>query len=268
MIAGFSCRAVRFLLDSSFQRTTLAALILLLGAAGCGSTSTRVTPQTGQSAPSAGSGKSNETVGPVVFIGDSITALFGQPGFGEAEWSQHGNWINKGIVGQNSNQVLARFQTDVVDLKPAVTVILVGTNDVYPAWTLGPSEVPAVFDNYIDSPGNVEKMVQLAQDAGIKVVLGTIPPWNCGNQNVCALATTADGSQSRYWRIQLWNTWLREYSSRNRLSVAEYWTALVAKNGEQYRTSMTFDGVHPSAAGYAQMAPQVELAIQRAVNTP
>ena len=52
-----------------------------------------------------------------------MTALFASAGFGQPEWSQHPNWTNKGIVGQNSNQILARFQTDVIDLKPSVVVI-------------------------------------------------------------------------------------------------------------------------------------------------
>src|ERR1700761_356939 len=182
-----------------------AALLALASICGCSSANGMGASSTSQSSTSSQSGQAIASTEPVVFIGDSVTALFASAGFGQPEWSQHPNWTNKGIVGQNSNQILARFQTDVIDLKPSVVVILAGTNDVYPDWTLGPSEVPAVFLNYIDSPANIEQMVQMAQSAGIKVVLGTIPPWNCLDQTKCALATTADPSLSRYQRIDVWN---------------------------------------------------------------
>jgi lysophospholipase L1-like esterase len=105
----------------------------------------------------------------VVFIGDSITAIWGNGQLG-AEFAKHPNWIDKGISGQNSAQVLARFQTDVIDLHPEIVHILVGTNDVYPGWTLGPSR-----SNSIDSVANVEAMVRTAQASGIHVILATIP---------------------------------------------------------------------------------------------
>jgi lysophospholipase L1-like esterase len=238
----------------------LLVFLTLAGLSGCSAVKSTGATSSSQSSATGSSVASTE---PVVFIGDSVTALFASTGFGQPEWSQHPNWTNKGIVGQNSNQILARFQTDVIDLKPAVVVILAGTNDVYPDWNLGPSEVPAVFLNYIDSPANIEQMVQMAQSAGIKVVLGTIPPWNCLDQTKCALATTADPSLSRYQRIDVWNAWLRVYASQNQIAVADYWLALVAQNGEQYPNSLTVDGVHPSAAGFTAMTPEVEGAIER-----
>jgi lysophospholipase L1-like esterase len=230
---------------------------------GCSSTNGMGASSASQSSTSSQPGQAIASTEPVVFIGDSITALFAQAGFGQPEWSLHPNWINKGIIGQNSNQILARFQTDVIDLKPSVVVILAGTNDVYPDWTLGPSFVPAVFLNYIDSPANIEQMVQLAQSAGVKVVLATIPPWNCLDQTKCALATTADPSLSRYQRIDVWNAWLRQYAAENQIAIADYWLAMVAQNGEQYPNDLTFDGVHPSADGFSVMTPEVESAIDK-----
>jgi lysophospholipase L1-like esterase len=91
----------------------------------------------------------------VVFTGDSITAIWGSGQQG-LEFAEHPNWVDKGISGQNSNQLLARFQTDVIDLHPEIVHILIGTNDVYPGWTLQPSG-----PDTINSPANLEAMVNI-----------------------------------------------------------------------------------------------------------
>jgi lysophospholipase L1-like esterase len=196
----------------------------------------------------------------VVFIGDSITNIWGTGQEGD-EFAQHPNWIAKGIVGQNSNQILARFQTDVIDQHPDVVHILAGTNDIYPGWTLGPSEVAAVFLNAIDSPANIKAMVAMAQAANIKVILATIPPWNCADQSVCHLATTADNTSSRYDRIDTWNSWIRQLAFDNNLTLVDYHAALVSTDTEDYVTAYTIDGVHPSVDGYKTMTPLAEAAI-------
>jgi lysophospholipase L1-like esterase len=222
--------------------------VLVLSMFGC---------STGQDRGSLGPNQSSKFVRPtlfdgrVVFIGDSVTALFALPGLGQAEWLQHANWTNKGISGQTSGEVLARFETDAVDLKPAIVVILVGTNDVYPGWTPESSEA------------NVEQMVEMATSAGIKVILGTIPPWNCVDQTVCAMATNADPTTSRYARIDEWNAWLKQYAADHGIVLADYWSALVADDEERYPTVLTLDGVHPSAQGYSVLASIAVAAIQK-----
>ena len=104
----------------------------------------------------------------VVFIGDSITYLWSQPGFGQAEWSQHAEWNDQGIIGQTLS-VVDRFQQDVVSQHPAVVHILTGTNDTYstnsPAWQVDGGSV--VFD----TTDNIKAMVVMAQAAGIKVTI-------------------------------------------------------------------------------------------------
>jgi lysophospholipase L1-like esterase len=197
----------------------------------------------------------------VVFIGDSITANWVATWAGDT-FTSHPNWINKGVTGDNSNQVRARFQTDVIALHPDVVVILAGTNDVYPGWNLGASEVPAVFLNAIDSPANMESMVNAAQAAGIRVILGTIPPWNCDAPN-CALAKKADPTVSRFQRIELWNEWLKGYAFSKGIQVADYHSVLnsSAQSDQMYVPALTVDGVHPTSAGYAAMAPLVEKTI-------
>jgi acyl-CoA thioesterase-1 len=196
----------------------------------------------------------------VVFIGDSITAIWGSGQEGP-QFAQHPNWINKGVSGQNSDQVLARFRTDVIDLQPDIVHILVGTNDVYPGWTLVPSD-----PNAIDSPANVEDMVQMAQANGTHVILTTIPPWGCLASN-CVLALAADPTPGRYGRINIWNAWIEQYASSQGIPVVDYHSALVAPDGEHYVPDLTLDGVHPSTAGYAVMTPMVESAINKVLST-
>jgi lysophospholipase L1-like esterase len=190
----------------------------------------------------------------VVFIGDSITAIWGSGQQGP-EFAEHPNWVDKGIGGQNSNQLLARFQTDVIDLHPEIVHILIGTNDVYPGWTLQPSG-----PNAINSPANLQAMVNMAQANGIHVILATIPPWGCDASN-CALAASADSTLSRYDRINAWNAWIEQYALSKGIPVVDYHSALLAPDGAHYVPDMTMDGVHPSAAGYVVMTPMVECVI-------
>jgi acyl-CoA thioesterase-1 len=182
----------------------------------------------------------------VVFIGDSITAIWGNGQQGP-QFAQHPNWIDKGISGQKSGQVLARFQSDVIDLHPEIVHILVGTNDVYPGWTLQSSAV------------NVEAMVKMAQANGIHVILATIPPWGC-DASQCG-GTGGSDSSLRYDLINTWNAWIEQYALSQAIPVVDYHSALVAPDGERYVPQMTMDGIHPSAAGYVVMTPMVDCLI-------
>jgi lysophospholipase L1-like esterase len=194
----------------------------------------------------------------VVFIGDSISALWGNGDEGP-EFAQHPNWIDEGVSGQTSSQVLARFQTDVIDLHPQIVHILVGTNDVYPGWTLQSSE--GASGNGIDSSANVEAMVQMAQANYVHVILATIPPWGCDAAN-CTLAENADSTPSRYDRINSWNAWIEEYALAQGIPVVDYHSALLDPDGEHYVPTLTLDGVHPSAAGFMVMTPMAENVIK------
>ena len=188
----------------------------------------------------------------VIFIGDSVTQNWGSGQFGQA-FVQNSNWIDKGISGQNSTQVLARFQSDVIDAHPAIVHLLVGTNDVYPGWQL-------CQGNTINSCANIAAMVALAQAADIRVILGTIPPWGPGS-----LPEEADPSAARYTRISEWNAWLKQYGKENSITVLDYHLLLQAADGEQYVPSFTADGVHPSTSGFALMTPLAEQAIAGAL---
>jgi lysophospholipase L1-like esterase len=183
----------------------------------------------------------------VVFIGDSITAIWGSGQQGP-QFAQHPNWVDKGVSGQKSGQVLARFQSDVIDLHPEIVHILAGTNDVYPGWTVQPSAA------------NVEAMVRMAQASGIHIILATIPPWGC-DASRCVGAESNDSSLSRYDRINTWNAWIEQYALSKSIPVVDYHSALLAPDGEHFVSDMTTDGVHPSAAGYVVMTPMVECVI-------
>ena len=181
----------------------------------------------------------------VVFIGNSIisswtpyfpTMFPGKP------------YINRGISGQTTPQILVRFRQDVIALKPAVVVILAGTNDI--AGNTGPSTLEVI-------EGNLMSMVELAQAHGIRVVLASVLP--------------AD----RYkWKAELrpaetivaLNQWMKDYSGRVGIVYLDYHSPMANESGG-LRSDLSTDGVHPTEAGYHLMAPLTEAAIQEALAT-
>jgi lysophospholipase L1-like esterase len=163
----------------------------------------------------------------VVFIGDSITA----------RWDLHGyfgkGFINKGVESQNAQEIAARFQTDVVDLKPDIVVILAGTNDVRGG------------GNLAQAHDSVTAMVQMARANGIKPVVCTIPP-------VLAHLESAE-------------TYNLMLTSDPALQVScDYYRALTDANGNPIAGALNDDGVHPSILGYVRMAAE----INRVLNIP
>ena len=181
-----------------------------------------------------------------VFMGDSITERWNTL---DPDFFAHG-FLDRGISGQTSPQMLVRFMADVVALDPRVVHILAGTNDV--AGNTGPT-TPEDFKN------NIRAMVTLARANGIAVVIGSIPP-----------------ADHFGWRPELrpaeqiaeLNRWLRAYCEAEGLVYADYYAALADKQGglpEAYSK----DGVHPELAGYAIMAKIAREAIAAATrNTP
>jgi lysophospholipase L1-like esterase len=182
----------------------------------------------------------------VVFIGDSITSIWGQS-WASPAFAEHPTWNDQGIVGQNSYQLRYRFQVDVIDPHPDMVHILTGTNDVYPGWVLCGGS--AVFDTC----DNIKAMVAMAQAAGITPMLATIPPWGPG-----ALPEDADPSPEHYARIEQLNGWIKEYGQQMGLVVIDYHGRLLDADGKTYVPDLTLDGVHPSPAGYDVMTTAVE----------
>jgi lysophospholipase L1-like esterase len=189
----------------------------------------------------------------VVFMGDSITYNYGQR-WASTAFAQHPTWTDAGVVGDDSGQMVDRFQTQVIDKHPDVVVILAGTNDVYPGWQLCGG-----LSNW-DTCHNIAYMVQQAKANGIQPILATIPPWGCPEAN-CQLAESKDGTQAHYDRINALNAWIKGYAQQQELVVIDYHSALMAIDSKTYVPDLTIDGVHPTPAGYDIMTPMVEDAI-------
>jgi len=180
----------------------------------------------------------------VVFMGNSITdswarffpAMFpGKP------------YVGRGISGQTTPQMLVRFRQDVVALKPAVVVILAGTNDI--AGNTGPSTLEMI-------EGNIASMAEIARANGIRVVLASVLPafdypWRRGLEPAP--------------KIVALNAWLRDYAAKQGHVYLDYHSAM-ADERQGLRAELTYDGVHPNEAGYRVMAPLAEAAIGRALN--
>lgn len=179
----------------------------------------------------------------VVFMGNSITASW-EPYF--AAMFPGKPYINRGISGQTTPQMLVRFRPDVIALKPAVVVILAGTNDI--AGNTGPSTLEMI-------EGNIASMAELAKANGIKVVLSSILPvrdypWRPGLEPAP--------------KIIALNRWMKTYAAQHGAIYVDLHSALSDGRGGM-RGEISPDGVHPNEAGYRIMAPLVERAIEEAL---
>jgi lysophospholipase L1-like esterase len=166
-----------------------------------------------------------------VYMGDSITDfwIMQQPDF----FAQNG-YIDRGISGQTSPQMLLRFRQDVIALKPKVVVLLCGTNDI--AGNTGPSTLEMVEDN-------IQSMTELAQANHIKMVLCSVLPaikfgWRPEVQPVDSIIAL--------------NTWIKAYAKKKHLAYIDYYSSLV-DDQKGFKKDYAVDGVHPNKKGYAVM---------------
>jgi lysophospholipase L1-like esterase len=180
----------------------------------------------------------------VVFMGDSITDAWGreQGGFFPGK-----PYINRGISGQTTPQMLLRFRPDVIALKPRAVVILAGTNDL--AGNTGPTSLVAI-------EGNLTSMTELAQANGIKVVLASVLPVNDYNE-----PRTADRPPARILEL---NGWIKTYAKHKGVVYLDYYSALL-DDSRALKKTLSGDGLHPNAAGYAVMTPLALRAIEQAL---
>jgi lysophospholipase L1-like esterase len=185
----------------------------------------------------------------VVFMGDSITDGWSRPEFGG--FFPGKPYVNRGISGQTTPQMLVRFRPDVIDLEPQVVVILAGTNDI--AGNTGPMTLEEI-------EGNLTTMAELARAHGIRVVLSSVMPVRDG-------LTNTDGEKLVFTNkrppevILALNEWIKKYVAANHLVYLDYFSAMVDEHGF-LKAEITLDGLHPNAAGYVVMAPLAEKAIQ------
>ena len=181
----------------------------------------------------------------VVFYGDSITDFWGR-GQDTGTFFPGKGYINRGISGQTTPQMLVRFEQDVVHLQPAVVVILAGTNDI--AGNTGPSTPQMIEDNYT-------AMTKIAQGSGIKVVLASITP---------AYRYAWKPSIQPVEEIRELNGWIRSFCATGACTYLDYYSAMSDAKGAML-PGYSKDGVHPTAKGYAVMAPLAEAAIATAL---
>ena len=181
----------------------------------------------------------------VAFFGDSIT-----DGWPIGESFPGKPYINRGIGGQTTSQMLVRFRQDVIDLSPKVVVILAGTNDI--AGNSGP-----ISNENIEA--NFASLAELAQANGIRVVFSSILPvhnYTPKSQDFYAQRPMA--------RILALNDWLKHYCAANDLVYLDYFSHVVDDKGLLKR-DLADDGLHPNKAGYAIMAPLAEKAIESSI---
>ncbi len=180
----------------------------------------------------------------VVFMGDSITDAWGR---GVGVFFPGKPYINRGIGGQVTPQMLLRFHQDVIALKPKVVVILAGTNDI--GGNVGPMTLEATEDYFLS-------MIDVARANNIRVVLSSVMP-------VCDYFKPQT-AQRPPERILALNRWLKDYAETNNCVYLDYFSAMVDDKG-MFRKELTYDGLHPNAAGYEVMTPLAEKAIAQAL---
>jgi lysophospholipase L1-like esterase len=262
----------------SFGRILWFVLVMILAASALGQQSTQPTPQVAPSIPSTGFAGLDEyrarriaiyfddfgqlaryrdanaalkPLGPgenrVVFFGDSITDIWhldqyfpGKP------------YLNRGIGGQTTPQMLVRFRQDVIDLHPKVVVILAGTNDI--AGNTGPMRLEDIEADYAS-------LAELAEAHEVRIVFSSVLPVH----NYTEKAKDFFAQRSAEKILEL-NRWLKNYCDGNRLVYLDYFSAMADDKG-LLRKDLADDGLHPNAAGYKIMAPMAEAAIEKTVGT-
>ena len=180
----------------------------------------------------------------VVFMGNSIT-----DGWINAfpEYFSDNNYIDRGISGQTTPQMLVRFRADVINLKPVVVTILAGTNDI--AGNTGPSTLEMITDN-------IFSMTELAKSNGIKVILSSILPvydypWKPG-------LYPAE-------KIVKLNEMIKKYADSHGILYLDYYSSMVDSR-KGMKTEYSEDGVHPNKAGYKVMMDLCSQAIKKVLS--
>lgn len=172
--------------------------------------------------------------GRVVFFGDSITELWGDKDYAD-QFFPDKPYINRGIKGQTSERMLARFRQDVISLHPETVVIQAGTNDIQ---SLVPQQI---------TEDSIRMMVDLAQINGIRVILCSVLP---------AIRFPIHPEISPAEKIKSLNVWLRDYATKEKIDFVDYYGAMVDATGAISKT-LTWDGVHPNATGYRVMESMI-----------
>jgi lysophospholipase L1-like esterase len=179
----------------------------------------------------------------VVFMGNSITDFWI---VSDSAFFSGKSYLDRGISGQTTPQMLVRFRQDVISLQPEVVVILAGINDI--AGNTGPSSLEMIEDNF-------SSMVEIAHANGIKVVLSSVLPaydfpWHPGMEPA--------------EKVVKLNSWIKSYAESHNCVYLDYFTSM-SDEKHALKSDLSTDGVHPNKAGYKVMEPLAEIAIQKAL---
>lgn len=191
-------------------------------------------------APAAG-------VNRVVFFGDSITDIWHLD-----EYFPGKPYVNRGIGGQTTPQMLVRFRQDVIDLHPKVVIILAGTNDI--AGNTGPMRLEDIEANYAS-------IAELARVHEISLIYCSVLPVH--NYTPRSHEFFAQRSPEKILEL---NRWLKNYCATNGCFYLDYFSALVDGKGLM-KKDLADDGLHPNAAGFKVMAPLAEAAIEKVLGS-
>lgn len=187
--------------------------------------------------------------GRVIFMGDSIT-----DGWDLAASFPDRPFVNRGISGQTTAQMLVRMYPDVIALEPAAMIVLAGTNDI--AGNAGPQTLEMIQHN-------IMAMTELAQAHDIRVILCAVMP--ISDRTVRGGRPRIQSEARPPADILRLNAWLESYAARVGAIYADYYAATVDAEGS-LRDGTTDDGLHPNTAGYALMAPVAAAAIEAALD--
>ena len=187
---------------------------------------------------------SKNTENRVVFMGNSITELWLNI---HPEFFNGKNYINRGISGQTTPQMLIRFRQDVIDLSPRIVVILAGINDI--AENTGPSSIEMIENNIIS-------MVELAKSNNIQVILCSVLPaekfpWS---RKINPAEIVVNLNQK-----------IRDYAKKNNIMYVDYFSEMANKNNGM-KEGLANDGIHPNKSGYLIMEPLLQKAINQLIN--
>lgn len=180
----------------------------------------------------------------VVMMGNSITEIWAKQ---HSEFFRLTRLIGRGISGQTSAQMLARFDKDVIALNPQAVVILAGTNDI--AENGGPYSEEQTM-------ANIAKMCEQAKSHKIKVILSSVLPCN---KMYWSNATGVTG------KIESLNKRIKNYAQKNKIHYIDYYSYMIDRNDGSLHHAYTNDGVHPNMAGYATMEPLLVNALNKCV---
>lgn len=175
----------------------------------------------------------------VIFFGDSITDQWDL-----SLYFPNRSYLNRGISGQTTPQMLVRFRPDVINLHPKIVVFLAGTNDI--AGNTGHMTIEQIQNNFMS-------IADLAKAHQIRLILASILPVSEKRSITRSLT-----------KIQTLNQWIIEYCETNHLIYLDYYSSMVNERG-YLRSNLSEDGLHPNDAGYQIMAPLAEATIQKAL---